>query len=360
MKFRLTPPAFWHKPTLLGNCLAPIGNLYGAFSALLQSQTVPFRPSIPVICVGNATLGGAGKTPITLALTALLQRLSETPHILSRGYGAEIISTVRVNLQTDTPQTVGDEPLLLARAAPTWANPNRGASARLAMMEDASLLLLDDGLQHGGITRDTSFLVIDTDYGLGNGHIIPAGPLREKLESVLEKSHAIIALGHAPLALPLPHTLPVFKAKTIPSPAWESMRNQYVFAFSGLANNEKFFRMCKSLGMHVVDSAGFPDHHPYTRADVKLLLHRAHLLGATPVTTEKDAVKLTEAEREKIVVLPITIAWENEAAITAYLQERLRSFRAAPPTLLYEKIPESQEAIFETESTEESTDHVKP
>lgn len=335
MTLRLTAPRFWHRPSLLGSLLSPLGILYGRISGLMQSQTVPFRPNIPVFCVGNVTLGGAGKTPVTLALTSIFQQLGETPHLLSRGYGAPLTGPLRVEPERDTPASVGDEPLLLARVAPTWVNPSRAASARLAMHDGASLLLMDDGLQHGGIARDTNMLVIDTDYGLGNGHIFPAGPLRETLSDALAKSHAIVALGAAPLALPVAHTLPVFRARIAPTALWETLRGAQVFAFAGLANNDKFFRMCSAHGMHIADSASFPDHHRYSDADVKLLLHRASLLGATPVTTEKDAVKLTPEQRARITVLPIELHWENRMDVLQYLIGRLAAFRNAPPTLSF-------------------------
>lgn len=332
---RLKAPAFWHKPSPLGTLLAPLGNLYGRISALMQSQTVPFRPTIPVFCVGNVTLGGAGKTPTTLALVDLLLALGETPHILSRGYGANLASPVRVDPARDTAATVGDEPLLLAHKAPTWANPSRANSARLAMNDGATVLLLDDGLQHGGIVRDTSFLVIDTDYGLGNGKILPAGPLRETLDAALQKSHAIVALGEAPLTLPVQHALPVFRARLHPSDTWQTLRGQPVFAFSGLANNDKFFRMCKAQGMHLIDAVGFPDHHRYTRDELKTLFQRAAELGARVVTTQKDAVKLHPEDRDCLTVLPIATLWENPAALRQFITDRLTTFRQAPPTLSF-------------------------
>ncbi len=332
---QLKAPAFWHKPSLLGTLLSPLGKLYGKVSAVMQSQTVPFRTNIPVFCVGNVTVGGAGKTPSTLALVDLLTSMGETPHILSRGYGAKLTNPVRVDLATDTPSTVGDEPLLLAHKAPTWVNPSRANSARLAMNDGATILILDDGLQHGGIVRDTSFLVIDTDYGLGNGHIIPAGPLRETLEAALQKSHAIIALGEAPLKLPIQHHLPVFRARLHPSDIWQTLRDKPVFAFSGLANNDKFFRMCKAQGMRVIDAHGFPDHHTYTPEDIRTIYRRAAELGAHVVTTQKDAVKLTPEERVGLTILPIATLWENPPALQQFITARLHHFRSAPPTLSF-------------------------
>lgn len=335
-KLRFRAPGFWHRPSSrLGKLLSPLGTLYGAASTVLQTQTVPFRANLPVLCVGNVTLGGAGKTPATIALTAILQDLGEKPHLLSRGFGAAIASPVRVDLSRHTAKEVGDEPMLLARYAPTWVHPSRAASAKLAMIDDATVLLLDDGLQHGAIQRDTAFLVIDTDYGLGNGYICPAGPLRETLEAALHKSQAIIALGKAPLRLPVAYTLPVFRALTRPTAAWESLRDRPVFAFAGLANNSKFFRMCESMGMHILDRESYPDHYDYTRAEVRLLIHRANLLGATVVTTEKDAVKLHPDERAQVHVLPIELVWEDKGAITRFVADALTKFRSAPPTLSF-------------------------
>ena len=335
MKPRLHAPKFWHKPSLLGTLLSPLGKLYGMLSGMMQSQAVPFRTSIPVFCVGNVTLGGAGKTPVTLAITELLHNLKETPHLLSRGYGASVPHPILVDPSRDTPGTVGDEPLILARHAPTWVHANRANSAKRAVTEGASVLVLDDGLQHSSLIRDTCFLVIDTDYGLGNGHIFPAGPLRETLDAALHKSHAIIALGNAPLRLPVTHNLPVFRAVATPTPEWEILRNQIVFPFAGLANNSKFFRMCESVGMRITDRASLPDHHIYTRDEAKLLIHRANLLGAIPVTTEKDAVKLHPDERKLVHVLPVTLTWENRMELLQFLITRIADFRNAPPSLMF-------------------------
>jgi tetraacyldisaccharide 4'-kinase len=324
---RFSAPRFWHHPSLIGTVLSPLGMMYGTMSKLMQDYTVPLSAQIPVISVGNVTLGGAGKTPVTVALATMLSAMGESPHILSRGYGGSTLTAPEA-VTPDLPASlVGDEPLLLARQFPTWVYPVRAESALRATQAGASLVLLDDGLQHSSLKRDLSFLVIDSDYGLGNGHIIPAGPLRESLAAALAKSDAVIALGDSPLRVKIPASMPQFRARLAQDSIWQTLRGRSVFAFSALANNDKFFHACIKSGMQLADSVSFPDHHPYTRDEVRHVLHRASLLGATPVTTEKDAVKLTQEERAQMIILPIHVAWENYAAMQQFLRDKIQSWR---------------------------------
>jgi tetraacyldisaccharide 4'-kinase len=324
---RFSAPRFWHHPSLVGTALSPLGMLYGTISKLMQDYTVPLSAQIPVISVGNVTLGGAGKTPVTLALAEMLSAMGESPHILSRGYGGSSLSEP-MQVKPEMPAShVGDEPLHLSRHFPTWVYPIRAESAMRATKAEASVLLLDDGLQHSSLRRNLSFLVIDSDYGLGNGQIIPAGPLRESLAAALTKTDAVIALGTNPLRVKLPENLPQFRAHIALDPLWQTLRGRSVFAFSALANNDKFFRTCTTSGMQLADMVSFPDHHLYTRDEIRHVLHRASLLGATPVTTEKDAVKLTPEERAQVTILPIHVAWENPAAMQQFLRDHCAKAR---------------------------------
>jgi len=321
---KLHAPRFWDKPSLLGTLLSPLGLIYSGIVSTRQLRTEAATVPAPVIAVGNVTLGGAGKTPVTLALADLLKTMGRHPHILSRGYGSEAPPhPVEVDTATHNPSEVGDEPLLLARAAPTWVHPSRHASALRAIGRGADCLLLDDALQHHALHKDVSFLVIDTSYGLGNGQVFPAGPLREPLEFALDRTSAIVALGPDPLRVHLPQIKPVFRALLKPSPLWDTLKGKPVIAFAGLARPEKFFTMCERAGMKLLRSYPFPDHHPYTRLELSRLIDHAAEREATLVTTEKDYVKLAPEDRARVTALPVSIMWQDEPALQQFLADRL-------------------------------------
>lgn len=322
-------PNFWHQPSLLGTILSPLGTLYGAATIVAQSIHVPAHGELPIITVGNAVLGGAGKTPVTLSLARLLQQMGEQPHLLSRGYGGtKTALPICVDAAQHNPSIVGDEPLLLSQTAPTWIHKKRVLSAEAAYQHGATVCIMDDGLQHTSLHRDLSLLVIDTHYGNGNGQIFPAGPLREPFARALDKAHALVLIGSNPCSLALPPHLPQFRATIVPDNAWHTLRGKPVIAFAGLARPSKFFALCEAQGLRLIETFPFPDHHRYSRNDIAGLLSHAQRAGATLVCTEKDAVKLTPVEREQIQVLPITIAWQNEVALKQFITTELAAIRA--------------------------------
>jgi tetraacyldisaccharide 4'-kinase len=323
-------PAFWDTPGGLGSLLAPLGSLYALLGRLQVRFHPPSHANVPVISIGNVTLGGAGKTPVAISVSKMLQEAGETPHLLSRGYGAEIRVPIQVDPDLHSAVMVGDEPLLLARAAPTWAYPDRAQSAKKAAAAGASVLVLDDGLQHYSLHRDLSLLVIDTTYHLGNGQIFPAGPLRESLASALAKTDAVIALGESPLRLAIPSHIPIFRAAYVPGPEWAELKGKPVIPFAGLARPEKFFTMCEKQGLAVVERYPFEDHYRYTRRQANILLERAQLMNATLVTTEKDAVKLNPDDRKRMKVLSIQLLWQDEGAFRSFLLSRLADIKRSP------------------------------
>lgn len=324
MPLKLRAPKFWDHPNPIAQLLAPLGKLYGLIAANNVSRTRPAHADVPVIAVGNITMGGAGKTPVTIALTHILKRMGYGPHILTRGYRAEETrDPIEVDPKIHAPAQVGDEPLLLARYAPTWVFPERHKSARLAVGRGADLLLMDDGLQHHALYKDVSFLVIDTSYQLGNGHIFPAGPLRESLAAALERTSAVVALGTNPLTIALPRLKPVFRAALVPTHEWAELKGQDVIAFAGLGRTEKFFTMCEKAGMNVIERHPFPDHHPYTRTEIIRLIEHASMMDARLVTTEKDAVKIHAEERNHIRTLRIEVMWQDEPALEQFLRDHL-------------------------------------
>ncbi len=310
-------PRFWQHSGVMSTVLLPAAWLY-RFGAWADRRFTRARHApVPVISVGNATAGGAGKTPTTLALIPLLTALGHQPHILTRGYGGARLCAHRVTA-SDTAEQVGDEALLLARAAPTWVGRDRFAAAQVAAKDGATVLVCDDALQHHALQKSLSLLVVDGGYGFGNGRLLPAGPLREPLAAALARSNAVIVIGGAAMA-PLTSAIPHFYGHLAPVGEVAALASQRVLAFAGIARPEKFFDTLRSLGAQLVATRIFADHHPYQEAELAALAAEASALKARLITTEKDAVKLPPAWRDRISVLPVALALEDAPALQAFL-----------------------------------------
>src|ERR1700722_16367528 len=310
-------PGFWAKRGLLAHMLAPLGAITAAVTA--RSVAKPgFVPGIKVICVGNAGVGGAGKTVVALDL---LGRLPGPRFALTRGYRGRLAGPLLVNPALHTARDVGDEALLLAAAAPTILAHDRAAGAKLALAEGATAIVMDDGLQNPFLAKTLSLLVIDGGYGFGNRLLLPAGPLREPVPAAAARVQAAVLIGEDETGAlkALPPSLPVLRVELVPDSA-ERLGRRPVIAFAGIGRPEKFFRSVLSLGAEVVASHAFPDHHVYDASDSARLLGEASTRGAVLVTTEKDYVKLPAALRAASLVVSVRLAWEDEAALEALLQ----------------------------------------
>lgn len=314
----MRPPAFWRRDGVLPRLLAPAASLVALATARRVARP-GWRAPVPVLCCGNVTLGGAGKTTVGLDLTRRLLARGRRVHVLSRGYGGRAAGPHRVAAD-DTADAVGDEPLLLAEVAPTWVGGDRAASARAAIAAGAELLVMDDGLQNPGLEKDLSLLVVDGASGFGNGRVLPAGPLREPIAAGAARCQVAVLIGaggeHPGAAAQLPPGLPVLRARLVPSARLDGRR---VLAFAGIAAPDKFFATLVEAGATVVERAPFADHHRFTERELQRLLERAARLDALPVTTAKDAVRLPPAVRERVRVLSVALAWEDEAALEALL-----------------------------------------
>lgn len=315
-------PAFWHKTSVLSLALTPFSWIYGCVARLDRHRRKVQQAPIPVISIGNATAGGAGKTPTALALVPMLQKMGATVHIISRGYGSTASTTRRV-CETDDWRQVGDEPLLLARTAPTWVGPTRLDSIRSAAAEGATLALCDDAHQHHRLHKDISFLVIDGPYGIGNGKLLPAGPLREPLEEALRRSDAVILIGDDAQQLATRITIPVFHAQLEAATDISALHVDRWLAFAGTGRPEKFFDSLKKLGVTVLATRAFADHHPYSARDIDALREEARALDARLITTEKDIVKIPAHEAEDIAVLPVQLVFHEPQTVEQFLKERL-------------------------------------
>jgi tetraacyldisaccharide 4'-kinase len=316
-------PAFWQHNGLTSALLAPFSWLYGIGAALDRSLTTAERAPLPVISIGNVTAGGAGKTPTALALAPLLEEIGAVPHYLTRGYGGDSARVAHRVTAADGWQQVGDEALLLASRAPTWVGRDRFASAIVAEKAGATIAICDDALQHHALAKDLSLLVIDGPYGIGNGCLLPAGPLREPLAAALARCHGVVLIGEDAHNLAAHITLPVFRAQLVPEGDLSWLMQGTWLAFAGIGRPEKFFDSLRRAGATLAATHAFPDHHPYSDTDLATLTTEAKRLGAKLITTEKDAVKFTTAERAHIATLPVTLRFEDAPAFAAFLRQKL-------------------------------------
>jgi tetraacyldisaccharide 4'-kinase len=311
--------------------LRPSAALYGAVAAWRMGRRGD-RAALPVICVGNFTVGGAGKTPAALTIAALLAAMGERPAFLTRGYGGAAPGPLRVDPERHGAAEIGDEPLLLARAAPTIVSRNRPAGARLAVETGANALVMDDGLQNPSLVKNLSFAVVDAATGVGNGLPLPAGPLRAPLEAQWPRVDAVIVVGEGEAGEALVREAerrrkPVLRARIAPD-AHEAagLHGRRVLAFAGIGRPQKFFETLGACGATVERRHAFPDHHPYTAAEVNGLVAEAAAEGLTPVTTEKDRVRLEwldGARTAAIVALPVRLVLADEAAARTLLRAAL-------------------------------------
>ena len=323
----MRPPGFWQAGPghPLARLLAPLGALYGAAGARRMDGTGA-RASCPVICLGNFTLGGAGKTPSALAVAAILRECGASPVFLSRGYGGRLAGPVRVEPSAHSAADVGDEPLLLARSAPTVVARDRVAGAALGRRLGADVIVMDDGLQNPGLTKDLAFAVVDAAAGIGNGRAFPAGPLRVPLDRQWPHVGGVIligegAAGEAVAAEARARGLPVHRARLVPRRA--GLPDRRWLAFAGIGRPEKFFATLREHGLALAATRPFPDHHPYRDGELAALLAEAERLGAALITTEKDAVRLPSALADRVAVLPVALVFERPEGLRRQLADAL-------------------------------------
>jgi tetraacyldisaccharide 4'-kinase len=327
-------PAFWHRPSsFLSRLLLPLGALYGAVAAR-RLQREGFDAGIPVLCVGNYHVGGAGKTPTVLALTSVLRDLGETPIVLSRGYGGRLHGPVSVDPERHTAADIGDEPLMLARTVAVVVARDRIAGVALARSQGATVILMDDGFQNPAIAKDASLIVIDGDRGLGNGRVFPAGPLRAPLAPQLARTDALIVIGDGAAAGPVADAIAaqgrlVLSAHLKANEASvAALRGKRVLAFAGIGDPIRFFRTLRANGLEVVRERAFADHHPFTPSEIEALLAEASRDALTLVTTEKDLARLRTSEgalqgAKDIVPFAVTLAFDDAARLRKFVAERL-------------------------------------
>jgi tetraacyldisaccharide 4'-kinase len=315
----MNPPDFWRRDGILPRLLAPASALVAATTAHRVARP-GWRAPVPVLCCGNAGVGGAGKTTVALDLAARLIGRGARPAFLTRGYRGRLQGPVRVQ-PAHTAADVGDEPLLLAAVAPTYTGADRAATARMALADDATVLVMDDGLQNPALEATIAFLVIDGGAGFGNGRVLPAGPLREPVREAARRCRAAILIGDddTDACRKLPPALPVLRARLRQDAT--HLAGARVLAFAGIGRPQKFFATLAEAGVVLAGTRAFPDHHAYRAVELAALTRDAAAAGATLVTTPKDAVRLPPAFRAQVAVASVTLEWADEAALEQLLQE---------------------------------------
>ena len=316
-------PDFWARRGALSLLLAPLGCLYDAAGMVRRAGVRAERAPVPVICVGNLVVGGAGKTPVVADLARRLNSRGVAAHVLSRGYGGTLPGPVRVDPARHDAAAVGDEPLMLARGVPTWVARDRAAGARAAAAAGAQAIVMDDGLQNPTLAKDFSLVVFDGSYGFGNRRVMPAGPLREGIARGLARADAAIMLGADRTgAAALLGAIPILQAEPLTPTAGLAGRAFVVFA--GIGRPQKFFDHFAKTGARIVTARGFPDHHPYSEVELNALADTAQKTGATLMTTEKDWVRLAPTWQTRVQYLPLSIDWRDEAALDRLLDRVLK------------------------------------
>jgi tetraacyldisaccharide 4'-kinase len=327
-------PAFWYRPpSWKSHLLRPLGALYGAIAAQ-RLQRQGFDAGIPVFCIGNYHLGGAGKTPTVLALAWMLRDLGEAPVVLSRGYGGRLHGPVMVDPARHLAGDVGDEPLMLSQIVPVTVARDRVGGVALARSQGATVILMDDGFQNPAVAKDASLIVIDGERGLGNGNVFPAGPLRASLAPQLDRTDALIVIGDGSAvdktaAAVAARGKPVLRGHLRPNAASVTqLLGKHVLAFAGIGDPLRFFRTLRASGIAVVRERAFADHHPFSKAEIDALIAEAKRDALTLVTTQKDLARLRAgtglpASLRDLVPFPVTLEFEDAAQLRKFLSEQL-------------------------------------
>ena len=321
---KLILPKHWESEGFVNKLLSPASYFYARATAKKLTAKA-YRPKAKVVCIGNITAGGAGKTPVAIAVAQILQAEMKNVHFITTGFGrqkTENMGAVKVKAQNAT--EVGDEPLLLAAVAPTWVGDDRAELAKAAENAGADVIIMDDGFQNGEVEKDFSIIVIDGGYGFGNRRVIPAGPLREPFEVAIKRADAVVIIGEVTKPLPdlTGYDLKIFNANIIQDIP-ENVKDEDVVAFCGIGRPEKFFQALKKNKIKLVEELAFPDHHYYNEADFKAIFGIANSHKAVIVTTSKDMVKVPERFRKIIYPIKAELEFAKTDKVKKFLMKKL-------------------------------------
>ncbi|MGD1926595.1 MAG: tetraacyldisaccharide 4'-kinase [Paracoccaceae bacterium] len=328
-------PAFWWhdraSPGLVSSLLTPASFLWQAGAALRAARSDAVKAPVPVLCIGNLTAGGAGKSPMVAALQFRLRAKQINAHVVSRGYGGRLVGPHQVVEGRDTFEDVGDEPLMLSANGPVWIARQRARAASKAADADAELVVLDDGFQNPSLFKNASIVMVDAVQGFGNGRVIPAGPLREPVSSGLARADLVVVVGtpeersQCLAQWPELRGVSVVEAELVPQRTGLPISGEAVVAFAGIGRPEKFFDTLRAMGAELVATHAFGDHQHYSDAILRRLLREARMSDAMLVTTEKDAVRLPVAMRTEVMTVQVRLEPSDWAPIDALIERLLQT-----------------------------------
>ena len=315
-------PKFWKNRNFISNILLPLSFFYILISSFKNYFEKKFQSKLTIICVGNLTIGGSGKTPTVIYIAELLKTINYNVTILLKGYGGALKGPLRVT-QKNTSSDVGDEALLHSRINETWISNIRSKGVQLieGVDKDNNLIIMDDGLQNNSVEKDINIAVFDGEEGIGNGRVIPSGPMRENLKFGLKKIQIVLIIGEDKsninnLIKLTNNKIKIFYATFEPDiKIIKNFKNKKIIAFAGIGFPNKFYHLLKKMNFNVLETKDFPDHHMYKKNELNLLVHKSKLLNATLVTTEKDYVKIDEMEDEikrNISPFPVKLKIQKE------------------------------------------------
>lgn len=332
------PPFWWEKPDWRALSLAPAAWLYGAVAGRRLLKAEPPKISLPVLCIGNFTVGGAGKTPTAIAFAEGAKGRGFKPGIVSRGYGGAYKGLHVVDITQDSARYVGDEPLLLARHTLVALCPDRLKAAHHLQTLGCDFIIMDDGFQSARLFADFSLLVVDAARGIGNGRVIPAGPLRAPLTDQMRKADALLRIGKGDgadfvIRQAARAGRPIYEARLEPSSITPVAGNRWL-AFAGIGNPEKFYASVAEAGGEIVETRSFPDHHSFDADDIRSLIDTARRQGLGLITTAKDQVRLATmigvpaAFLAKLAVLDVDLKFDRSDALDRILDTVVERFKS--------------------------------
>ena len=318
----LKAPKFWYikRDSFLSNVLYPFSLVFRVGTKIRNNTSKEKNAKLPIICVGNIVIGGAGKTPVALKIGNMLKKAGYNPHFVSKGYGGLEKNNTLVK-DWHSPKSVGDEPLLLSEIAPTWIGLDRNKSFELANENGADCIIMDDGFQNPTLQKNFSIIVINGEQGFGNKRVIPSGPLRESINRGLSRTNLIITIGDITDSIikKIPKHIPIIGANFKIKEDEMILKGKKITAFAGIAYPEKFFSSLKLLKANIVDEISYSDHHIYSENDLLYLAEIANKNKSILVTTKKDMVRIPKAFRSLVNTIDGFIQLDDEKLLLEIL-----------------------------------------
>ena len=324
----LKAPRFWYKKndTLISNSLYPLSLLFRFGTKIRAILSSKKKSALPVICIGNIVVGGAGKTPVAIKMGELLKKNGYNPHFVSKGYGGIESNNILIK-EWHSAKSVGDESLLLSEIAPTWIGKDRNRSFILAKENGANCIIMDDGFQNPTLQKDFSIIIINGEQGFGNKRVIPSGPLRESISRGISRANLIVVIGEISNDVKdkIPNTVPLIHAQFKISKDNKIYKNQKITAFAGIAYPDKFYNSLLEEGAILEKKISYPDHHIFDENDMLHLAEIANLTKSVLVTTKKDFVRIPKPYRSLVSTLDGAVEFEDEGLLVEIITNLLEN-----------------------------------